>query len=249
MRAKPLIAVPTYHLPGGQIGRWGSGGYAIPTPYVDGLTRAGAVAVLLPSRADVDAAAALEPFDGLLLPGGGDIDPARYGQEPHPNVYGMDDGRDAFELAAFAEARRRALPVLAICRGMQMVNIACGGDLVQHVPDHPDYGAHGAPGGGKSALHDVQIDAGSRLAEAVGAASVSSCTSWHHQAVGKIGEGLRAVGWTTDGLVEAIEPTDADGPWLVAVQWHPETTAANDPVQQRLFAALVRACLREAAVS
>ena len=249
MRRQPLIAIPTYHLPAGEIGRWGRGGYALPTPYVDAVTRAGGIAVLLPSRPDVDVAAALEPFDGLLLPGGGDIDPARFGQAPHPSVYGVDENRDAFELAAVEELVRRRMPALAICRGMQIVDVAHGGTLIQHVPEHPHLEPHGVPGGvpggGQSARHSVRIEADTRLHAAVGRPAdgcVASCTSWHHQAVDAIGAGLRPVGWSDDGLVEALEPADPSAPWMVAVQWHPETSAHKDPVQQALFDAFVAEC-------
>lgn len=245
MRPNPVIAVPTYHLPGGQIGRWGTGGYALPTRYVECVVRAGGVPVLIPSRTDIDPAIVLASADGLLLPGGGDIDPARYRQTPHPSVYGVDPSRDAFETAALAEARRRGLPVLAICRGFQLTNVAGGGTLAQHLPDREALEPHGTPGGGTSAVHGVRVAPDSRLAAITGTTTtgrVERCTSWHHQGIDAVAPGLRAVGWTDDGLVEALEPADPASHWLVAVQWHPETTAETDPVQQALFDAFARAC-------
>jgi putative glutamine amidotransferase len=182
----------------------------------------------------------LGPFSGLLLAGGGDLHPSRYGGPPHPEIYGVDRDRDDIEFDLFSAARRTGLPVLAICRGFQVVNVALGGTLHQHLPDHDLSIRHGEPVTGRSTFHSVEVTPGSRLAGLVGE-EVEHCLSHHHQGVDRLGRGLHAVAWSDDGLVEAAEPDPepADGPeragWLVAVQWHPELTAADDPVQQSLF--------------
>jgi putative glutamine amidotransferase len=207
-----------------------------PAKYVAALQRAGAAVRTLDVTWDADDA--LGGVGGLVLGGGPDVDPARYGEDPHGEVYGVDPDADALEVALFERATARGLPVLAICRGLQVVNVARGGTLHQHIPDDPGVAPHGRPGadGGERA-HEVDVDGGSRLASVLGATRVvASCH--HHQAVAKVGEGLRVVARAADGIVEGLEPDGAPG-WLVAVQWHPEDTAADDPVHQRLFDALV----------
>ena len=234
---KPVVAVPTYRLAVGRVSGWVSGGYALPGGYVAGLRRAGARPVLVPGGDADDVAEALVGCAGLLLAGGGDVVPRRYGGRDHPAQYGLDPERDETEIALLGAARSAGLPVLAVCRGMQVVNVACGGTLEQHLPDRLGT-LHGDPVGGLSASHDVRVAPGSRLAAAVGVARLERVTSHHHQAVDRLGAGLLATGWSDDGLVEAFE-TDDDGPWLTAVQWHPEATAEHDPAQQALFDAFV----------
>ena len=178
----------------------------------------------------------LERVDGLLLIGGGDLDPASYGAEPQAEVYGVFPESDAFELALARAAVVAGVPTLAVCRGIQVLNVALGGTLDQHITTRPGVVDHGVPGVG-SASHPVRVLAGSRLAAAMGVdADPVACSSHHHQAVAKLGDGLVAVGWSSDGLVEAVEHVDG---WVVGVQWHPEDTAADDPAQQGLFDALV----------
>jgi putative glutamine amidotransferase len=188
--------------------------------------------------AESDPEAALEILDrvdGLMLLGGGDLDPARYGAEPHPEVYGVDPDRDAVEIALVRAAADRGIPTLAICRGIQVVNVAFGETLVQHLPDVPGLVQHGVPGGGTPARHTVKVTPDTRLAEAVGRESVE-CSSHHHQALDRLGDGLVVTSRADDGVIEAVE---LDGPgWMVAVQWHPEDTAAEDAAQQALFDAL-----------
>jgi putative glutamine amidotransferase len=235
----PLVAVPGFYLPAERISRWEAGGFALPTPYVAALLRAGAWPVILPPVAHPRPGQLLSGVSGLVLAGGGDVDPARYGQRSHPAVYGVHSERDELELALVRAARERGLPVLAICRGMQVVNVACGGSLWQHLPDRKGWEAHGDPTGVRSIRHDVEVEAGSRLAAAVGVDPLSGCLSHHHQGVAEVGRGLTPVARTGDGLVEALEPV-ADGPWLLAVQWHPEENAGHDSRQQALFDAFVR---------
>jgi putative glutamine amidotransferase len=208
-------------------------------PYLDALSRAGALgAVLGPEPVDDRTAAAwLRRFDGLLLVGGGDVDPARYGQVPLPETRGVDDLRDQFELALVRGALAIGLPTLAVCRGMQVLNVACGGSLHQHITDDETTVRH------LGHLHEVAVASGSRLAGVVGA-GLRACASMHHQAVARLGAGLVVSARAPDGTVEAIEHEER--PWVVGVQWHPEDTAADDPAQQRLFAGFAAAARRAA---
>jgi putative glutamine amidotransferase len=234
----PLVAVPAYHLAAGRVLEWSRGGYAVPEAYVASLRRAGARVALLPPDLGTPPADLLAPFAGLLLAGGGDVDPDRYGGGPHhPAVYGVDHERDEAELRLAGHAVETGLPVLAICRGMQLLNVALGGTLHQHLPDLQGMDLHGHPTRHAPVLHDVKVEAGTRLAHACGQV-VLRCTSHHHQAVDRLGAGLAPVAWSGDGLVEGAELEG--GAWVVGVQWHPELTAAEDATQQALFDGFVR---------
>ena len=233
----PLIAIPTYHLGAGRVGTW-EGAYALPEPYVASLGAAGARTALLPPSQPAEAEEVLAPFDGLLLPGGGDIEPARYGAADHPRQYGIDPDRDELELDLARAAVRTGLPTLGICRGLQLLNVAFGGTLVQHLPDVDGLLEHRDEA--KQAMHDVEVAAGSRLAAALGQGT-ARCLSHHHQGLDRLGEGFRPVAWAPDGLVEGIE---RDQGWTVGVLWHPESTAAADPVQHRLLRAFVEVASR-----
>jgi putative glutamine amidotransferase len=232
----PLIAVPTYHLGPGRVGNW-QGAYALPEPYVAALRAAGARTVLLPPGQPVGAEEALAPFNGLLLAGGGDIEPARYGAADHPAQYGTDPERDELELALARAAVRLGTPTLGICRGVQLLNVAFGGTLVQHLPDLDGRTDHRVEhrDEAKQAIHGLRVEPGSRLAEAMGQVEAEGL-SHHHQALDRIGDGFRPVAWAADGLVEGIE---RDQGWTVGVLWHPESTAGADPVQRRLLRAFV----------
>ena len=234
-----LVAVPTYHLIEGRVRGWEKGGYGVPDRYVRALHRAGARPVLIAAPDSAPAAEILEPFDGLLLIGGGDIEPRRYDAVPHTKVYGTEPDRDELELKLAEEALAAGLPLFAICRGFQLLNVAVGGTLHQHLGDVAGIGKHGAPEDGGSTSHHVTVRAGSRLAKACdGADVIDNCTSHHHQGIDRLGDGLDAVGWSEDGLVEAVETSSGDG-WVLGVQWHPEMSADDDPVQQGLFDAFV----------
>ncbi len=236
--SRPLIAVVAYQLGGDRVARWPSGGYGVPRPYVERLRTAGARAAILAPGDEGDLEEALEPFDGLLLVGGGDVDPSRYGGDPsEPHTYGVEPDRDAFEIGLLIEADRLRLPTLCICRGMQVMNVAFGGTLLQHLPDVDGLLQHGVPIEDTQSLHAVEPAPGSRLA-AVSASEPLMCSSHHHQGVDRVGNGLAVSGQSEDGLVEAIERTeDGNGrpPWILGVQWHPEETADEDPAQQALF--------------
>jgi putative glutamine amidotransferase len=210
-------------------------GFAVPCGYVDAVRRAGATPIALPPG-DPDPAHYLDLVDGLILTGGGDIDPDQYGGEPHDAVYSVCSERDAFELRLVrAVLARDDMPLLCICRGLQILNVACGGDLHAHIPDAVDDAvAHRRPQR-RPIEHRAKVDAKSRLAHILGATDFV-VQSWHHQAIREVGTDLRQVAWAEDGVIEAVEHTRH--PWCLAVQWHPELQP-DDPVQQRLFSAFV----------
>lgn len=231
---QPLVAVPTYHLAEGRVLRWRTGGFAVPEGYVVALQRAGLSPVLVPGPSPEEPDDALAAFSGLLLAGGGDVDPGCYGAEAHPQTYGIDPGRDDLELALVTAALRIGLPTLAICRGLHVVNVACGGTLHQHLPAVEGGDLHGDPTAARSVVHGVAIDPRSRLGTALGRHRLHGCVSHHHQAVERMAPSLVPVAWSDDGLVEALE-LPPGGSWLVAVQWHPEANAAEEPAQQTIF--------------
>jgi len=236
MTAAPEIAVVAYHLRPGRVTYWQVGGYGVPENYVDAVRRAGGLPTLILPGDPRSPAELLERYRGLVLVGGGDVEPWRFGAEPHEQLYGLEPDRDAFEVDLLHEADRRDLPALCICRGMQVMNVAFGGTLIQHLPEEPRFQPHGTPSGADGLLHDVDVEPGSRLSAAVGMA-VLSCSSHHHQGVERVGERLAVTARSADGLPEAIE-REGEG-WILGVQWHPEDTAAEDRSQQRLFDALV----------
>lgn len=237
MRA-PSIAIPGYHLAPGRVQRWETGAFALPEAYVAAVRRSGASPVIVPGPPAALAEEVLAPFSGLLLAGGGDVDPSLYGAARHPSVYGIDHDRDALEAALLPAAVAAGMPVLAICRGLQLLNVVFGGTLVQHLPEVLDGVVHGDPTKGLSVHHAVQVQPGSLLAGAVAAERVERCASHHHQGLATLGEGLVPVAWSDDGLVEAVERPAGPG-WIVGVQWHPEVTASDDPQQQAVFDAFV----------
>src|SRR5205823_2367760 len=205
-----------------------------PEQYVEAIRAAGGRPVVLPTHGGEVADDALAGIDALVLAGGGDVEPSRYGGNGHAEVYGVDPDRDEFELALVRAALATGVPTLCICRGMQVLNVALGGTLIEHLPDVEGVSGHGVPLG-PPVHHEVRLEDGSRIREAAGKDVVVG-TSHHHQGLGELGDGLEAVGWTDDGLVEAIEHRDG---WLVGVQWHPEESAARDRDQAALFEALV----------
>lgn len=239
---RPLIAVVAYHLGGDRVSRWPEGGYGVPQPYLEALRRAGArTAILAPGEGGTPEEI-LEPFDALLLVGGGDVEPARSGAAPTTHLYGVEPDRDELEIALLHAADRLAVPTLCICRGMQVMNVAFGGTLHPHLPDLPDLLEHGVPVAGTQTIHDVMPEPGSRLAAVTKSGPLASA-SHHHQGVDRLGEGLAVTGKTPDGLIEAIErivpdQQDETATWMLGVQWHPEETAESDPAQQSFFDAL-----------
>jgi putative glutamine amidotransferase len=202
--------------------------------YVDSIVRAGGLPVILPALDPALATAAVARLDGLVLPGGGDVDPACYHEDAAPQVGNVDPVRDAWEIAVARAALDRRLPMLATCRGAQVLNVALGGSLVQDVPTLTGE-RHTWAARFDELVHDVRLEPSSRLAVLLGVTTVGT-NSLHHQAVARLGEGVRAVGWAEDGTIEAIEIDDH--PEVIAVQWHPELLE-NDPVHQALFRAVV----------
>jgi len=225
---RPLIGVTTYPRHGTD-----RPAFFLPTAYVD-CVRAGGGMPLLLAPGEERPEDILGHVDGLVFSGGGDLDPAHFEAEPHPTQYGVDEERDLFELALMRSALEYDTPILAICRGLQVLNVARGGDLHVHLPDvfgeevlhrHPER---------RPIAHPVRFDPGSHLAKIYGATEIQTI-SWHHQAVNRLGEGLAAAAWAPDGSIEALEVPDR--PWVLAVQWHPEM----QPEERRLFAAFVTA--------
>jgi putative glutamine amidotransferase len=237
----PLVLVPGYHLRRGRVSGWEDQAAALPASYTAALRRAGVRPVILAAPDPGLASEILGPFAGVVLVGGGDVDPARYGAAPAPEVYGVEADRDALETDLARTAVRRGIPLFAICRGAQVLNVAFGGTLVQHLAAVPGTLPHGRPAvAGGAERHQVGIEPGSRLAAALdGARTLAGCVSIHHQAVDRVGPGLLVTARSADGVVEALE-TSTPG-WVLAVQWHPERTAAVDRGQQALFDAFAGA--------
>jgi putative glutamine amidotransferase len=229
--APPLIGITTY-------GRGPENKYGLPAEYVEAIRRAGGIPLLIPpGEPNLDAL--LSAIDGLILAGGGDLDPELYEGSQHETIYMVDDERDLTELRMAAAVVARDVPTLGICRGVQVINVALGGTLIEHLPDVVGEAvAHRAPPR-LPTNHGVRLDPDSHLATILQTDEIDSA-SWHHQALRRLGDGLRVVAWAPDGTVEAVEMPGH--PWLYAVQWHPELTAAHDPVQQRLFDTFVDAC-------
>lgn len=222
-------------------GLWESEVLLSPRSYVTAVQRAGGLALLLvPDPLTVaDPDEVLDSLDGLVLAGGVDVDPGSYGAERHPTVTRTVPERDEFEMALARRALERDLPLLGICRGMQVLNVACGGSLIQHLPDdfgHEDH--RRSPGSFENSDHDVRMEEGSLAALAAGELQHGT-KSHHHQGVARLGNGLRATGWATlDDLPEAIEAPDRS--FALGVQWHPEADPES-PVVGALVAAARRA--------
>jgi putative glutamine amidotransferase len=235
----PVLGLTTY-LQQAQTGVWDVHASFLPAIYVQGVNLAGGVAVLLPPQS-VDAAAAgrvLDGLDGLILTGGKDVDPARYGQRPHPTTDEPDRVRDAWEFALLDEALRRGLPVLGICRGAQVLNVALGGTLIQHLPDLIGH-THHQKGNAVFGTSAVRTESGTIVAALIGESSDAQC--YHHQAIDRLGDGLRVSARDGDGVIEAVE-LDRPDRWVVGVQWHPEERLDD----LRLFAGVVRAASEHA---
>jgi gamma-glutamyl-gamma-aminobutyrate hydrolase PuuD len=229
---RPLVGITTYVTPA-IFGVWELESALVPADYVRAVERAGARPLLVPpSRDGVEET--LDALDGLLFSGGSDIDPELYGHELHPETNGIVRDRDDAELALLEAALARDMPVLAICRGSQVLNVACGGDLVQHLPETLGHKRHKHTPG-VFADHEVAIENGTRLRELVG--DRVPVKSHHHQGFGLVGEGLRVSAHGDDGSPEALEAPDRR--FAIGVLWHPE--AGEDA---RLFEALVQESAR-----
>jgi putative glutamine amidotransferase len=213
--------------------------------YSEAVTEQAGLPVLLAPVPDADVGPLLDRLDGVVLSGGGDVVPALHGRRDHPTAYDLDEERDRFELRLVREAQRCRLPVLAICRGAQVLNVAFGGDLLLDIPSEVgERVRHRAGVVGEVAAHPVRLDPASRLGRLLGTNRLE-VNSHHHQGLRSVPAGLRAVAWAEDGLVEAVEPED-DGWPCWAVQWHPEYRRPDNASAHRPFEALVRAATRRA---
>lgn len=246
----------TPHLDGriAVVGQWRKGLARLPVPYVHAVELAGGRARVLstfelPPNSDKDIegdvvvgidpmdASGLEGCSGLLLPGGGDIDPELYGQQRHPRTHNVSHRRDRFELTLLEAALDRDLPVLAICHGMQLLNIALGGTLEQHLADDETRLDHDRDRPRAEPVHDITVEPNTILATAVG--TKAAVNSHHHQGLGIVSDKLRKTAWATDGVLEAVEVPGST--WVVGVQWHPEAMADTDNKQKAIFGRFVDA--------
>jgi gamma-glutamyl-gamma-aminobutyrate hydrolase PuuD len=212
---RPRIGITSWPRPAGD-----EPSDTVPRAYVRAVERAGGLPILLPLVDPADVPELLGAVDGVVVAGGGDVDPARYGAEPHPETSGVDPARDAFDAALWSHLLETGVPVLGICRAVQLLNVVLGGTLHQHVPEHRLL---------STGAHPVELHG--RLAELVGPAA--DVNSLHHQAIDRVGDGVRVTGRATDGGVEGIEVAH-----VLGVQWHPELLR-HRPEQLALFADLV----------
>jgi putative glutamine amidotransferase len=209
--------------------------------YVTALESAGLIPLIVPPLSNLDAAPAiLDSVAGLVLTGGGDVDPARYSEKRHAKVHSVSPARDATEEALIKRARERGTPVLAICRGIQILNVALGGTLVQDIASQCETDInHDDETPRDSRSHEVSVEPGSLIARAIG---TERCTvnSFHHQSVKRVAEGMRITARSPDGIIEGLESVDENW-WVMAVQWHPEEmTDSAEPWDRGLFKAFAR---------
>jgi putative glutamine amidotransferase len=235
---RPVIGISSY-TERAQWGTWDTPALLLPRRYGDSVAAAGGIPVLLPPFPGIEHAALR--LDGLILCGGGDIDPAEFEAAPHPETGGIRPERDAAEFALVSAALERGLPLLGICRGMQVLNVALGGTLHQHLPSVVGHDGH-CPIPGSYGSHLVRVAPGSQLSGILGGAGQLDelpVPTHHHQGIDRLGDGLIATAWAADGVIEAVEfaaPEQTGQRFALGVQWHPE--AGTDP---RLFRALVAA--------
>src|SRR5215211_8756187 len=214
--SRPLIGITSYEPEEVRTGVWVFSAALIPSAYVDAVTRAGGRPLVVPP-VEEGVEETLDALDGVLFSGGEDLDPEHYGAERHPETKGVDDARDRAELALLRAALERDMPDLAVCRGSQVLNVALGGDLVQHLPERVGHDRHRHTAG-QFADHDVDIEPQSRLGSILG--ERAPVKSHHHQGFGRVGHGLVEVAWAEDGTVEGLE--DPTKRFALGVLWHPE---------------------------
>ena len=242
MRTAPVIGISCSTLPPESSDEHRR--HSIPEVYIDCVVNAGGLPLILPNIDAAHVPAYLSRIDGLVLSGGYDIDPESFGEHPHPKLGVVDFTRDAFELALCRGVREQGIPTFPICRGMQVINVAYGGTLIQDIPSQvDDHIAHAQRTIRRSSLgHSIEIVEGSHLHEVAGTLK-TRVNSYHHQGVKDVADGLVVTARAPDGVIEALE--DPSHPWCVAVQWHPERRP-DDPLTQALFTGLVEAA-RQAA--
>lgn len=230
LKNPPIIGVTTY-------GRNEGGRYHLPAEYVQAVRKAGGIPVLLPPG-ETQVERLIQHLDGVIFAGGGDIDPSRYRGQNHPAINRVDGERDEFELRLAQRLRECSMPVLGICRGSQVLLVASGGKLLEHVPDAVGNLIEHRGRNGLDALHEVEILPGTRLA-AILQTNRFTIVSKHHQGFKEIPQEWHIAAKSPDGLVEALE--NKTHPWMIAVLWHPELSM-DDPPHVRLFGAFVQAC-------
>jgi len=232
---KPLVGLTTSLPPKG------APGAQINASYLHAVQLAGGVPVLIPPQLEAESLVTLlQTVDALILTGGGDVGPGLYGEAPHPSVSGVSPERDQVERAAISFVLGQRMPLLAICRGMQMFNVALGGSLIQHIPEAVGTDvAHAVFDPPDGIAHSVRIAAGSQLA-GLTEVDLTGVNSRHHQAVKDPGQGLVAVAWAPDGVIEGLE---MPGYWAVGVQWHPENLFDTSPAARGLFQGVVAAAI------
>ncbi|HTL89072.1 MAG TPA: gamma-glutamyl-gamma-aminobutyrate hydrolase family protein [Leptolyngbya sp.] len=231
MTRAPLIGITSHS-------RSAIGEVILPGTYVDAIQSVGGNPIVLPAT-QTQPESLLEVLDGLIFSGGGDIDPLHYRGEDHITIYGVDHDRDIFEMTLVKLALMRDIPILGICRGMQILAVATGARLIQHVPDV--YGTaidHRLDHPRRPIPHDIEILPESRLFQLLGETHLK-IVSWHHQSVAEVGSDWRLAARSSDGVIEAIEHLQHR--FAIALQWHPELSM-QDPAHQRLFRSFISAC-------
>lgn len=226
----PLIGISTY-------ARNDDNQFMLPAAYVDAVRRAGGIPVLIPPG-EPHLNELLAALDGLILSGGGDVDPVHYGSSGHPTIYKVNAERDASELELARRVAADGVPMLCICRGLQVLNVALGGTLVEHLPDEVSGEITHRKEPSAPTEHTLTILPDTHLAGLLQPGPMHG-VSWHHQAIRDVAPGLTVAAQAADGTIEAVE--DPNHRWLIATQWHPEMSAANDPRQQQLFDAFIAA--------
>jgi len=242
VRRAPLIGITTSVTPDDDPGKTPHRAH-LNRAYVLAVQGAGGVPVLLPPYLDKSTLQSIwDRLHGLVLTGGGDIDPERFGEQRHATADGVSEARDALELDLTQRALDTRMPLLAICRGVQVLNVALGGSLHQHIPDaYPRSDIHHAQREARDqATHDVKVMVeGTPLGALLGKGE-GRVNSFHHQAISRLGRGLRDVAWAPDGVIEAVDLSDAQG-FVVGVQWHPEDLVGHDSAARSLFSSLIAA--------
>lgn len=205
--------------------------YQLPEAYIDAIFKAGGCPLLIP-HTPLFPEEMITPFDGIIFTGGGDIDPQFYGGDQHEALYNVNTERDRFEIALAKYCIQSKIRVLGVCRGAQILNVAAGGTLYEHLPDVVgEQILHRAPPRAPI-KHDITVNKDSKLA-AITQAHHFTCSSWHHQGIKELAPIFTPSAYAQDGIIEAFE--HPSHPWLIGVQWHPEHAAATDPIQQRIF--------------
>jgi putative glutamine amidotransferase len=208
----------------------------IPLQYAEAIAQAGGLPFFIGNLLAKFAESYIEDADGLLLSGGVDVDPLHFGQIPHPQLGFVDESRDELELALYHAAKRKGIPVLGICRGIQTINVAEGGTLHQHLPAVPNTLQHSQHNPDGTLFHEVRLEPSSILAKTYGADTIRT-NSYHHQAVDKVGNNLKAIAWTQDRIIEGVEGTGKS--FVLGIQWHPEMSYLRYPEHHAPFRVFV----------